>query len=150
MKISYFSLVFIFISLSFVKDTKIQVHDLLLSWSEVIRCNCTFAKDKEHYWSKKLFFARDSVGRYGLIQLTENNSKNPNIETKIPIEKLVSKTRKKGEKWNESYVNDSIRITLNSNPIPKQIMNTYSYDVDFKMVYKGDTLKKKLIGHCSF
>lgn len=123
---------------------KLTIYDLRLSWKEVTRCNCLFAKTDDKYWRKELFFARDSVGDYGLIQIGKRSS-----ATSIPIStSLTQKT--KGQEWTEVFRNDSLKITLNGKPIKSKVLRTYSYDVDFEMIHNDDTIKDVIIGHCRY
>lgn len=125
---------------------KIIVDDLGLSWNEVTRCNCMFAIDNDKFWDKYLFFARDSVESYGIIQLNGHGER-----LRIPISKYYYLSqRTKGEEWTESFANDSIRIELKGSPIESRILKTYSYSVDFVMIYNNDTIRQNIIGHCRY
>ncbi|MBI3220731.1 MAG: hypothetical protein HYZ44_14550 [Bacteroidetes bacterium] len=123
---------------------QLTIHNVGLNWSEVIRCNCLFAKTDGNYWRKELFFARDSVGNNGLIQIGETNR-----ATLIPISTpLIQKS--KGQEWTEVYSNDTLKITLRGKPIRSKILHTYSYHVAFELIHNGDTVRDEIIGHCSY
>ncbi|HYI78087.1 MAG TPA: hypothetical protein VEW65_10750, partial [Chryseolinea sp.] len=123
---------------------KIAIDDLRLSWKEMTRCNCLFAKTHDNYWRKELFFARDSVGDYGLIQIGKTSG-----VTLIPI--LISLTQKaKGQEWTEVYSNDTLKIALSAKPFESHILSTYTYNVDFDMIHNGDTTKDAIIGYCRY
>ena len=118
---------------------------LNLGYKEVMRCNGIFAENNDQYYNKYWFFGRDTVGHYGLIRFEGHPEK-----TILPIKKSISKKRKRGQAWQETYANDSIQVKLAGYPIPQQIQNTFSYNVDFEMVMGEDTIRQKLIGHCRY
>ena len=122
-----------------------KITHLDLGYKEVMRCNGVFAENNDLYYNKYWFFGRDTVNNCGLIRFEGHQEK-----TQLPIVTSITKKRKRGDEWKEIYANDSIQVTLVGHPIPRQIQRTFSYDVDFEMSYKGDTLKQVLIGHCKF
>lgn len=121
------------------------ITSLNLGYKEVMRCNGHFAKDNHNYYNKYWFFGRDTVNNCGLIRFEGHQEK-----TQLPIVTPIKKKRKRGDEWKEVYANDSIQVTLVGHPIERQIQRTFSDDVDFEMIYKGDTLKEVLIGHCRY
>ena len=146
MKVSLYILVLIalFGFLPCMRQKK-TIENLYLGYNEVMRCDCFFAKNNDKYWNKEYFYARDKVGKYGLIRLGGNKEK-----TKIPIRAARSAKRKKGDAWQEVYANDSLLVVLKATPIKKLISDSYSYNVKFEMVWKGDTIKENIIGHCKY
>ncbi len=129
-----------------MKNPKSDIIDWLpLSWEEVIRCNCLFAKNEGEYWDKHHFFARDSLNNIGLIKFKDSINR-----TRIPLIKSFNSDRTKGSPWKEIYSNDTIKVVLNAVPVESKIMNIYSYKIDFELYLGSDTIREEIIGNCNY
>jgi hypothetical protein len=116
-----------------------------LGYKGVMRSNARFGQTEQQYYSQEFIFATDTVSNCGVIRFAGEKE-----NTTIPIKTPVSKKRKKGTNWIETFQNDTIFLTLKGSPTDRKMQSSFWYDIEMEMVMKKDTIREEWIGHCTF